>query len=123
MAVRRSAAVVALLVGAAVSAAPASAAPGASERGGAAQFTVIELEVEHLSEPTDGVTLLGLDVQHPRFSWRLLPNSTGSRGLTQSAYRLQLFAQEPGVGDDGSVKVVLLWDTGKVREAAQPSFS
>ena len=29
-----------------------------------------------------GLVLLGLDVQQPRFSWRLLPNSTGSRGLT-----------------------------------------
>jgi len=56
------------------------------------------LTCEYRTEP------LGIDVPHPRLSWKL---RSEKRGVTQSGYRIQV-----AEGDDGLASP--LWDTGRV---------
>jgi alpha-L-rhamnosidase len=88
------------IVSAAAAAATAAAAPQAQQL---AQFLVTELSVEHLLA-SPGVVLQGIDMPHPRLSWRLRPTTTAAvatRGVAQSAYRLVLMSAEGQT----------LWDT------------
>ena len=65
-----------------------------------AQFEVSGLKTEYRHTP------LGIDVEHPRFSWQMtVPN--GKRGAVQSAYRLNVL--------DESGEVV--WDSGQISSA------
>jgi alpha-L-rhamnosidase len=49
---------------------------------------------------------MGIDARHPRLSWRL---ESTDRGVVQSAYRIQVAADEANWGGSSVV-----WDTGKV---------
>ena len=62
---------------------------------------VADLRCEYKVNP------LGIDVERPRLSWRLISEA---RGAMQSAYRIQVAESEEALqsGED------LLWDTGKV---------
>lgn len=68
-----------------------------------ASYTLQHLAVEHLEEPSDGVTLLGIDVPRPRLSWVLSPRLPDQRGVAQSKYQLT-------VATAGAV----IWDSGRV---------
>jgi alpha-L-rhamnosidase len=73
-----------------------------------AQFTVQRLMVEHLQQPAEHNTLgaehdtlLGIDVERPRLSWRLAP-AVPAHGVAQSAYRLVVRSGKK-----------LVWDSAK----------
>jgi alpha-L-rhamnosidase len=70
----------------------------------AARVTATDLRCEYLIEP------LGVDAIAPRFCWKLVSDSPGTRGIVQSAYQI-LVATSPDVlaGDQGDV-----WDSGRV---------
>ena len=70
----------------------------------AARVTATDLRCEYLVDP------LGVDVGAPRFCWKLVTDSPGTRGIVQSAYQV-LVATSPEVlaGDQGDV-----WDSGRV---------
>lgn len=65
---------------------------------------IVNLRVEYLDEP------LGVDVPKPRLSWII---SSAKRGVTQSAYRIQLAESISDLSESG----VKFWDTGKIEEA------
>jgi len=63
-----------------------------------------DLRCEYLTDP------LGIDVQYPRFSWKLV-DSKKTRGQKQTAYRIVL----KGNASDDTQPRIVLWDSGKVR--------
>jgi alpha-L-rhamnosidase len=72
-----------------------------------AGFTATDLRCEYLRNP------LGIDVQHPRFSWKLVDPDT-TRGQKQTAYQIIVssFADDEGSSNIG------LWDSGKINSSA-----
>jgi len=82
----------------------------ANARGGQAgpctALSVTDLRCEYLSDP------LGIDVQQPRFSWKLI-DAKKTRGQKQTAYQILVTADSP---DDDKTKNDL-WDSGKVDSA------
>ncbi|WP_172196561.1 alpha-L-rhamnosidase [Saccharibacillus qingshengii] len=61
---------------------------------------VTELRCEYLQDP------LGMTVRRPRLGWKLL---TDRRNVLQTAYRIQVSADDPSFAEDR-----LVWDSGKV---------
>ncbi len=64
------------------------------------KFAVTDLECEYLIDPP------GVDVTHPRFSWKIV---SGERSITQKAYRLIV-----GTLDEVNNKTGVYWDPGKI---------
>ncbi|MDD4226596.1 MAG: family 78 glycoside hydrolase catalytic domain [Mariniphaga sp.] len=62
---------------------------------------VTDLRVEYMNNP------LGMDVSHPRFSWKM---TSGERGVNQAAYRI-IVSETRGEVEKQSGNI---WDTGKV---------
>ena len=72
----------------------------------AADVSVTDLRCEYLTDP------LGIDVQYPRFSWKLVDPSK-TRGQKQTAYQVVVTSDPPA----GSTTRTALWDSGKVDSA------
>ena len=70
----------------------------------AASVDVIDLRCEYLKDP------LGIDVQHPRLSWRLTAKDPAARGLHQTSYRVLVSSSlQRLASSEGD-----LWDSGNV---------
>src|SRR6185437_12018228 len=74
-------------------------------RGGGAILRVTGLKTEQLTEP------LGLELAHPRLSWRL---ESDRPGAAQSAYRVRVAASPEVLAAGGAD----LWDSGQVASGA-----
>jgi alpha-L-rhamnosidase len=59
---------------------------------------------------------MGIDVKVPRFSWAL---SHSGRGVSQSAYQIQLSCSEERLFDDAGD----VWDSGRVESRASVNVS
>ena len=73
---------------------------------GAGEVTPVGLSCEYLQNP------MGIDVVHPRLSWRLEVAAEGpetTRGVMQSAYRILVASSSEELAED----VGDLWDSGK----------
>ena len=71
----------------------------------AQKIKVEELTCEYLENP------LGVDVQHPRFSWKIISDQ---RGILQSAYQI-IVGENPNEVKKGTGKI---WDSGKITSDA-----
>ena len=65
------------------------------------RISVDRLTCEYLENP------LGIDIQHPRFSWKI---TSDERGVSQVAYQI-IVGENPGEVKKGAGKI---WDSGKV---------
>ena len=72
----------------------------AGEIADAADFSLNNLEVEHMVQP------LGLDIKEPQFSWMMQGDKT-ARGISQSAYQIVVKDRHG----------TIIWNTGKVANA------
>lgn len=67
----------------------------------AGSCSIVDMQVESLRQP------LSIDTETPHFSWKLRTNIAHARGVSQSAYRIEVY-DETGL---------LMWDTGKRRSS------
>jgi len=69
----------------------------------------VSLQTEHLLNP------VGIDIPHPRLSWKLLAAGPEQRNLRQHSYQILVADTKDGLaGGEGN-----LWDTGRVVSEAQ----
>src|SRR4051812_22099760 len=80
---------------------PFAQAGKVGEEMNAAELRVTGLRTEYQDNP------LGIDVETPRFSWRICSNE---RAVTQSAYRLRVATDAEALAAERAT----VWDTGKV---------
>jgi alpha-L-rhamnosidase len=70
-----------------------------------ASIRPVELRCEYLNEP------LGVDVPHPRLSWRLAATDEAARGQRQSSYQIHVATAD----DRLTAGTADVWDSGPVR--------
>ena len=82
---------------------PATATAAVKDPSPTTNASVTDLRCEYLTDP------LGIDVQYPRFSWKLV-DSQQTRGQKQTAYQIVVTSDSR----DASTTPADLWDSGKV---------